>query len=135
MKLETVPWSFRTTPLPAIGMLVFKSRRADLIDVLNSMSDSELKELHGCFCENCILIIAGENNLPWVPDALYLGQDLEAEQLYLPTQLQIELPAELLLQALQDQLGEGNYIYDATANHWYHFLHCVSITRSHLQEL
>ena len=135
MKLNTVPWRLRTASMPPVGMLVFNAQRPLLMHILHAMPDQELTALQCSVSADCFFVLAENTVLPWVPDALYVCRDPNALQLFLPTFAQLELPAELLIQALQQQLGEGSYIFNAEKNLWYRFLNVGRINRESLQEL
>lgn len=59
--------------------------------------------------EGVLLLSGPAESLPWVDGCVYLGRDVEAPGLLLPTQLTPDVPLELFARALRRVEGEGEW--------------------------
>lgn len=96
-------WLPRERPLTPCAVAAQGEAARRLARRLLEYGNTELGQLQGV-AERETLILRGEESvLPWVEGVIYLGQDMEAPALLLPTALRPDFPVGLLERALRAQ--------------------------------
>jgi hypothetical protein len=112
MDLRRIVWRMRHEPLVPQGLMASGPQRHTTAERLLTRDDQHLARLRGVVGDQHLLILGDETDLPWIPEATYLGQDRLAVHLLLPTNLCPEIPLEWLDRALIAAHGEQHYAVD-----------------------
>jgi hypothetical protein len=99
---DTLPvhWSLRAQPLAPAAACATGAVAAKLVRRLLQRSDEALTRLRGVASPRLIALLGDEAELPWVDGVIYLGRDLDAPSLLMPTQRQPDVHPTLLERAL-----------------------------------
>jgi MoxR-vWA-beta-propeller ternary system domain bpX5 len=90
----------RFDSLQPSALIAFGDSAIRLRKKLLSFDDEKLSNLQGVFADN-LLFVAGEtDNLPWIDGGIYLGKDVNAPSIFLPTNLRPTIPIDLFEKAL-----------------------------------
>jgi hypothetical protein len=135
MSMTNIRWKHRCTPLSIGGLLAKKNHRRALLQRLLLMHESQLNLLRGSYNNDVIIIFGDENQLPWIPGSTYLGQDLSAKHLWLPTHLSPTVPIDLFDHAICRQFGEGQHVVNPWEKTCYNVTQLLKLSRSTLDKL
>lgn len=92
-------WSARLDPLAPRAVAATGSVARTLARATLSRDDDRLKALRGVAGEDVIVLLGDAEALPWVDGVVYLGVDLDAPSLLLPTALVPPAPLALFERA------------------------------------
>ncbi|MCC2669428.1 MAG: hypothetical protein K0Q72_1899 [Armatimonadetes bacterium] len=101
-----VGWQLRPEPLPPVAVAALGPVAVALGRRLLAFEAEQLGRLQGVSGEGLLLLLGAAEDLPWVPGVVYLGREVEAPSLLLPTTLAPTVPTAPLLQAFQKQFPE-----------------------------
>jgi hypothetical protein len=104
--LLQIIWQNRAFPLVHCAVVARGEAARVLARRLLTRDDESLSSLSGVAGENLLLVLGEANNLPWANGALYLGRDVEAPSLFLPTTLAPDVPISLFERALQARFAQ-----------------------------
>jgi hypothetical protein len=98
----TLPFTFRprAEPLAPLAVAARGPAAAALAARLLARDDAALARLSGVAGPSLLIALGPEGALPWVNGVLYLGRDLRAPALLLPTAIEPTVPLPLLERAL-----------------------------------
>jgi hypothetical protein len=96
-------WQLRTIPLAPVGVAAVGEAARRLADRLLAGNDESLDSLEGVAGPGWLVVLGPEASLPWVDGVMYLGRDLAAPALLLPTVLSPSIPVTLVEQAFRTQ--------------------------------
>jgi hypothetical protein len=94
-----IAWRPRAEPLAATALVAEAAAAASLRARLLAMTDPELAALRGAAGGDALCLLGDAAALPWVDGVEYLGQDLLAPSLLLPTAWEPTCHAALLARA------------------------------------
>lgn len=94
-------WITREPPLVPCAVAASGEARVALLRRLLERED--LAGLHGADGDGWIVVTGPEDLLPWADGVIYLGRDLGAQELYLPTTLAPNVPAALFSAAISSR--------------------------------
>ncbi|MGD8913316.1 MAG: hypothetical protein PVI97_16365 [Candidatus Thiodiazotropha sp.] len=134
MDLSQVPWRMRHEPLVPQGLMAYGAQRRATAERLLAQDDQRLARLRGIAGDHHLLILGNETDLPWIPEATYLGQDPLATHLMLPTNLTPDIPLEWLDRAIITTHGERHYAVDPMHRMLVPITDALSLDRSCLQQ-
>jgi hypothetical protein len=95
-----VAWTPRDEPLVPCAAAVWKDAARAMAERLLGLTDAALARLSGVGGAGVIVVLGDAADLPWVDGVSYLGRDVEAPSLLLPTNARPSVPAALLERAL-----------------------------------
>ncbi len=95
-----VRWIAREPPLAPVAVGAFGVVASSLRARLLAESDAALSALRGVAGEGAIVVVGASEALPWVDGARWLGRDLAAPSLLLPTSERPSVDAGLFERAL-----------------------------------
>ena len=98
MKLTWMP---RLIPLRPEAAIATGAAAQKISQLMLRYPVERLERLKAGGLGELLLVVGDEDDLPWAPGVSYLGRDPDAHQIYLPTNLQPNLPAILLEQSLR----------------------------------
>ncbi|MEZ4300219.1 MAG: hypothetical protein R3B70_35055 [Polyangiaceae bacterium] len=90
----------REAPLAAVAAAGVGECARALGERLLGMDDATLSGLSGVAAGDAIVVLGEAEALPWVPEIVYLGRDLRAPRLLLPTALSPDVPVDVLERAI-----------------------------------
>lgn len=101
-----IEWREREIPLPPVAVVAVGEAAKALGRRLLRYEDAALKRLEGVSGGDCLAAIGAAGDLPWVDGALYLGSQTGLPEVLMPTTLEPNISAALLLEALRMRMGE-----------------------------
>ncbi|HJU53638.1 MAG TPA: hypothetical protein VJ715_03665 [Pyrinomonadaceae bacterium] len=105
--LIEVAWRPRPVPLAPVGLAAHGPAATNrLARRLLGEPDEVLSSFRGVSGPQLLLLLGGEESLPWVDAVTYLGRDERAPSLLLPTTLEPSVPLPLLERALAGRFKE-----------------------------
>lgn len=128
-------WQLRQEPLTISGVLVPGTTTHALITRLLLLEDEALEQLTGVVFDSDIILLGNMSLIPWLPDLQYLGYDKATPHLLLPTNLQSDLPADLLEGKILLTHGPGQYALDYKNKRIIPVQRALPLVRSALQAL
>ncbi len=135
MKLSQTKWCMRQVPLAPQGMIIHTAQRQSALNKLLLIGDEQLYQLRGVASAQHLVILGNEQALPWIPGAIYLGQDQEAQHLWLPTHLKPNISLELFDRAITLAHGIGQYVIDPYRKALLPTRDALTLNRKRLQEV
>ncbi|WP_022951102.1 hypothetical protein [Leucothrix mucor] len=112
MKLSDIVWKPSQQPLPASGLLIYAAEYPLFKAKLASFTPEQKARLKLAHGSDVAVLLGANQDLPWIPGALYLGQASGVTNLYLPTTLSPSLPIALIASAVATLFGTGQYAID-----------------------
>ena len=112
MKLSDIVWTPSQQPLPASGLLIYASEFTQLRGKLRTFTAEQNTRVKLAHNKSVALLQGTDEDLPWIPGALYLGQVSGVTNLYLPTTLSPSLPIPLIASVVSTLFGTGQYAID-----------------------
>lgn len=104
--LFKVDWQNRLDALEATALVAFDETAIRLAKKLLSFEDERLGLLQGVSAENLLLLASKAENLPWVDGVIYLGRDMTAPAILLPTTMRPKISIDLFERALLSQFSD-----------------------------
>lgn len=104
-KIEVV-WRARPEPLTPCGVAVREESARVLAQRLLTRRPEELARLQGVHAPGLLVLLGEADDLPWVDGSVYLGREIGAAHLLIPTTLTCSTPLPLLERALCRQASE-----------------------------
>lgn len=98
-ELIEVGWRPRREPLAPVGAAARGEAAARLARRLLEEEDGPLAELKGVGGRGVLVVLGAAERLPWVEGVTYLGRDVQAPALLLPTALEPSTPTALVERA------------------------------------
>jgi len=95
----SVVWRPRTTPLDPVGVAARGEAARSLARRLLARDDEALARMSGAAAPELLVVLGESADLPWVDGAVYLGKDVSAPSLLLPTTREPAVPLPLLERA------------------------------------
>lgn len=123
----SISWSPTDTPLQPCVAVATDSIAAQLLQKLITMDDAALAAYKGVAGKN-IVLISGDS-LPWVNGIRYLGSDPQAPNLFVPTNLQCNIPLALLDKAIKRQVANTPVALLPELNAMVSFQQALSVCR------
>ncbi|HWM91342.1 MAG TPA: hypothetical protein VN493_11295 [Thermoanaerobaculia bacterium] len=99
-ELVPIAWRPRAVPLEAVGVAARGEAARAMARRLLARSDEELARLSGVAGQDLVILLGDSALLPWVEGAAYLGRDIRAPSLLLPTNREPTVPLPLVERAL-----------------------------------
>ncbi len=103
-------WAFREPPLEPCAVAACDEACAALIQRLTRCDDEHLARLRGVRGAGIIVVLGAAADLPWVEAATWLGADLDAPNLLVPTTLRPDLPRSWLARRIEVLSGSGGAV-------------------------
>ncbi len=133
--MDKLTWRPRKAPLAPVGILALPEHRAAMKRSLLQLSPERLSRLRGSVSDNVLIILGNEEDLPWLPNGVYLGQDSTAPHLYFPTQLLPSVPVSWLDRAFLKKFGQGQFVINPWQHEVYNLSQALKIASERLQEI
>ena len=131
--MDSLKWLPTRSPLKPVGMIVANEKSS--IQRLLELDSERMSSLRGSYSKGAIVLLGSEEHLPWIPSALYLGQDESAPQLLVPTHLSPSLPVDWVNRAIQRKFGSGQYAIDPVHHNVYNVFGALNVSIKKLKEL
>ncbi len=131
--MNSLKWLPAHSPLKPVGMIIANEKSS--IQRLLELDSERLSSLRGSYFKSGIILLGNEEHLPWIPSAIYLGQDESASQLLVPTHLSPSLPIDWVHRAIQRKFGSGQYAIDPANHNVYNVVGALNVSIKKLQEL
>jgi len=131
--MDSLKWIPASSPLRAAGLII--ENNAQGIQQLLDLGSERIARLRGSYTRDAILLLADEANLPWIPNATYLGQAESAPNILIPTHLSPNLPVDWLARAIELRFGEGRYAINPMQHQVYNVSKALSVSANKLREL
>lgn len=101
--VQAVP---RGKPLTASAALGVAAAASALVERLLELDPERLARLRGVASADTVLVLGNRDDLPWCEGIAYLGHDPDAPELLVPCAVTPDVPAPLLLRALQQRFAK-----------------------------
>ncbi len=101
-----IKWQNRFDSLAPVALIAFDEAAIRLKKKLLALSDEQLTQLQGVFGKDLLFAAGDSENLPWVDGLIYLGKDVLAPSILLPTNLRPNLPVDLFERRLLRQFPD-----------------------------
>lgn len=131
--MDSLKWIPASSPLKAVGLIIAKD--AKVIQRLLGIDNKRILRLRGSYSSDSILLLSEEASLPWIPNATYLGQDISAPNILIPTNLTPNIPVDWLARAIELRFGEGRYAVDPMRHEVYNVSKALNVSVGKLGEL
>lgn len=112
MKLSDVRWTPAVKPLSANGLLIRAAAYPSFKTKLAGFSKEQKSRLKLAHHNDTCILLGKNDDLPWIPGAVYLGKEMGVPSLYLPTTLTPSFPPSLIANAVNAIFGSGQYVID-----------------------
>lgn len=90
-----IKWKNRLDALEPLAIIGFDEMAKRLKEKLLSLDDEKLSLLQGVFGKNLLFAAGQTADLPWIDGVIYLGKDLQATSIFLPTNMRPEISLDL----------------------------------------
>lgn len=131
--MDSLKWVPANAPLKAVGLIAPKDDK--VIQTLLALDLERITSLRGSFSDAAIVLLGDESHLPWIPNAVYVGQLASAPNILIPTHLQPSYPLDWLGRAVERQFGKGQYALDPIHKRVFNTSEALSVSIIKLKEL
>lgn len=131
--MDSLKWLPAYSPLTPVGMIIGNNIAS--IQRLLELDNVRMSQLRGSYSKSRIVLLGDEQALPWVPNAMYLGQDESAPQLLIPTHLSPNLPIDWVYRAILHKFGSGQYAIDPAHHNVYNIAGALQVSTTKLNAL
>nr|WP_255771799.1 hypothetical protein [Microbulbifer guangxiensis] len=133
--MKEFTWQERPCPLPPSGILIESDQRASAMMRLLALDDKLLRHLRGGYCESVLVVLGEERDLPWIPGGIYLGKEMPATHLFMPTFLAPDVPVDLLGRAITNKFGNGQFVIQPWTQQLYDLSNVITLSRASLEQI
>lgn len=131
--MDSLKWVPAGSPLQAVGLIVPNDAKG--LQHLLDLDSERVARLRGSYSSNTVLLLAEEDDLPWIPNATYLGQMESASNILIPTHMRPNFPIDWLARAIRLRFGEGRYAIDPVRHQVFNVTKALNISVSKLRSL